>query len=55
MEKILSNKKVGFYRGITLTLALFPFFFLHMYDYVVIDSGYHEAFSYFGRFDPGDA
>ena len=26
-----------------LTLVLFPFFFLHMYNYAVIDSGYREA------------
>jgi hypothetical protein len=28
-----------------LTLHYFPFFFfLHMYDYAIIDSGYREAF-----------
>jgi hypothetical protein len=30
-------------------------FFLHMYDYAVIDSGNHEASGYVGGFDPGDA
>ena len=34
---ISTHKVVG------LTLVLFPFF-LHMYDYAVIDSGYGEAF-----------
>ena len=29
---------------VELTLVLFPFF-LHMYDYAVIDSGYREASS----------
>jgi hypothetical protein len=30
-------------------------FFLHMYDYAVIDSGDREAFGYVGGFDPKDA
>ena len=29
--------------------------FLHMYNYVVMDSGYREASSYVGGFDLGDA
>jgi hypothetical protein len=37
-----------------LTLVLFSFF-LHMFNYVVIDSGYREVFSYVGGFDLGDA
>jgi hypothetical protein len=37
-----------------LTLLLFPFF-LHMFNYVVIDSGYHETSGHVGGFDPGDA
>ena len=41
---------MGMSYGFLLTkssdLPLYYFsFFLHMYDYVVIDSGYHEAFS----------
>ena len=36
------------------TLVLFPFF-LHVYDYAVIYSGYREASDYVGRFNPGDA
>ena len=39
---------------VEFTLVLF-LFFLHMYDYVVLDSGYREAFGYVGGFDPGDA
>jgi hypothetical protein len=35
-------------------LVLFPFF-LHMYDYAVLDSGYCEASGSCGGFDPGDA
>jgi hypothetical protein len=38
-----------------LPLYYFFFFFLHIYDYVVIDSGYREASSSCGGFDPGDA
>jgi hypothetical protein len=30
-------------------------FFLHIYDYAVIDSGYHEASDSCGGFDLGDA
>jgi hypothetical protein len=30
-------------------------FFLHMHNYAVIDSVYHEASSYVGGFDPGGA
>ena len=33
-----------------LPLYYFPFF-LHMFDYTVIDSGYREASSYVGGFD----
>jgi hypothetical protein len=29
--------------------------FLHIYDYVVLDSGYGEASGSCGGFDPGDA
>jgi hypothetical protein len=37
-------------------LPLYYFlFFLHMYNYVVIDSGYHEASDYVGGFDLRDA
>jgi hypothetical protein len=37
-----------------LLLYYFPFF-LHIYDYTIIDSGYREASSSCGGFDPGDA
>jgi hypothetical protein len=37
-----------------LPLYYFPFF-LHIYNYPIIDSGYREASSYYGGFDPGDA
>jgi hypothetical protein len=37
-----------------LPLYYFPFF-LHMFNYSVIDSGYREASDYVGVFDPGDA
>ena len=43
----------GVEQVIELTLVLFHFF-IHMYNYAIIDSGYHEAFSYVGRFDLGD-
>ena len=43
---ISTHKVVG------LTLVLFSFF-LHMYNYAVIDSGYREAFGYCGGFDLG--
>jgi hypothetical protein len=37
-------------------LSLYYFlFFLHMYDYAIIDSGYREESSYVGGFNPGDA
>ena len=32
--------------------CIISIFFLHMYDYVVIDSGYHDASGYVGGFDP---
>jgi hypothetical protein len=37
-----------------LPLYYFPFF-LHMYDYTVIDSGYREASGSCGGFNLGDA
>jgi hypothetical protein len=37
-----------------LPLYYFPFF-LYMYDYTVIDSGYREASGSYEGFDPGDA
>ena len=30
-------------------------FFLHMFNYAIIDSGYREASGYIGGFDLGDA
>jgi hypothetical protein len=37
-------------------LSLYYFsFFLHMYDYIILDSGYREAFDYVRGLDPGDA
>jgi hypothetical protein len=36
-----------------LPLYYFPFF-LHMYNYVVLDSGYRESLGSCGGFDPGD-
>jgi hypothetical protein len=37
-------------------LLLYYFhFFLHIYDYTIIDSGYREAFDYVEGFDPRDA
>jgi hypothetical protein len=38
-----------------LPLYYFSSFSFHMYDYVVIDSGYREASGSCGGFDPGDA
>jgi hypothetical protein len=37
-----------------LLLYYFPFF-LYIYNYAVIDSGYREVSSYVGGFDPGGA
>jgi hypothetical protein len=31
------------------------YFFLHMYNYVIIDSGYRETSGYVGGFDLGNA
>ena len=36
-------------------LPLYYFIFLHMFNYVVINSGYCEASDYVGGFDPVDA
>jgi hypothetical protein len=36
-----------------LPLYYFPFF--HMYNYIVIDCGYHETSGYVGGFYLGDA
>ena len=32
----------------------FSFFFLHMYDYAIIDNNYCEVSGYVGGLDPGD-
>jgi hypothetical protein len=45
---------ISTHKVVRLTLILF-FFFLHMYDYAVIDSGDREVSGSVGGFDPGDA
>jgi hypothetical protein len=40
----------------SLDLPLYYFsFFLYIYDYAIIDSGYREESGYVGGFYPGDA
>jgi hypothetical protein len=46
---------VDFYSLSRWTYPCIISFFLHMYNYAVIDSGYGEASGSCGGFDPGDA
>jgi hypothetical protein len=52
----MTGTSCGFLLTKSSDLPLYYFlFFLHMYDYAVIDSGYGEASSSCGGFDPEDA
>jgi hypothetical protein len=46
---------MDFYSLSRWTYPCIIIFFLHMYNYAVINSGYREASSYVGGFDPEDA
>jgi hypothetical protein len=50
----MTGMSCGFLLTKSLDLLLY-FFFLHIYDYAVIDSGYRKASGSCGGFDPGDA
>jgi hypothetical protein len=45
---------ISTHQVVRLTLILF-YFFLHIYDYAVLDSGYYETSGSCGGFDPRDA
>jgi hypothetical protein len=51
----MTGTSCGFLLTKSSDLPLYYFFFLHIYDYAVIDSGYHKAFSSCEGLDPGDA
>jgi hypothetical protein len=51
----MTGTSCGFLLTKSSDLPLYYFFFLYMYDYVIIDNGYGEASSSCGGFNPGDA
>jgi hypothetical protein len=52
----MTGKLCAFILTKSSNLLLYYFsFFLHMYDYAIIDSGYSEESDYVGGFNPGDA
>jgi hypothetical protein len=56
IHKLMTGMSCGFLltKSSDLPLYYFPFF-LHIYDYAVLSSGYSEASGSCGGFDPGDA
>jgi hypothetical protein len=51
----MTGTSCGFLLTKSSNLLLYLFiFFLHMYDYAIIDNGDREASGYVEGFDPGD-